>query len=149
MTDLHFPTSKVILTLSLLSAGGLLACSQIPTISRDQLTANLAPILKIDERADQVEATTRILGLVGQMTAEKVKELKTHYEIYYVHYLAASVNLARGSMEDYKAHLRQAETELEAMEAILHKAPSISIAPAISNGKNLDKKEAFFPSSLM
>ncbi len=32
-------------------------------------------------------------------------------------------------MEDYKAHLRQAETELEAMEAILHKAPSISIAP--------------------
>ncbi len=132
---------KVILALSLLSAGGLLACSQIPTIPRDQLTANLAPILKVGERADK--ATTQILGLVSQMTAKKVEELKTHYQIYSVHYLAASVYLARGSMEDYKAHLRQAETELEAMEAILHKAP------AISNGKNLDKKEAFFPSSLM
>ena len=76
MTDLHFPTSKVILTLSLLSAGGLLACSQISTIPRDQLTANLAPILKVGERADQVKATTQILGLVGQMTAEKVEELK-------------------------------------------------------------------------
>ena len=143
MTDLRFPTSKVILTLSLLSAGGLLACSQIPTISRDQLTANLAPILKVEERVDEIKANTKIFGLVGQMTAEKVEELKTHYVIYNVHYLAASVYLARGSMEDYKAHLRQAETELEAMEAILHKAPSIS------NGKNLDKKEAFFPSSLM
>ena len=140
---------KVILALSLLSAGGLLACSQIPTISRDQLTANLAPILKVGERADQVKATTQILSLVGQMTAEKVEEMKTHYVIYNVHYLAAGVYLARGSMEDYKAHLRQAETELEAMEAILHKAPSSSIAPAISNGKDLDKKEAFFPSSLM
>ena len=149
MTDLHFPTSKVILTLSLLSAGGLLACSQLPTISRDQLTANLAPILKVEERVDEIKANSKIFGLVGQMTAEKVEELKTHYDIYYVHYLAASVNLARGNMEDYKAHLRQAETELEAMEAILHKAPSISIAPAISNGKDLDKKEALFPSSLM
>jgi len=149
MTDLHFSTSKVILTLSLLSAGGLLACSQLPTISRDQLTANLAPILKVEERVDEIKANSKIFGLVGQMTAEKVEELKTHYDIYYVHYLAASVNLARGNMEDYKAHLRQAETELEAMEAILHKAPSISIAPAISNGKDLDKKEALFPSSLM
>ena len=140
---------KMIAVFSLLSSGGLLACSQITTISRGQLTANLAPILKIEERADAVKANTQILGLVGQITTKKVEELKTHFDVYYVHYLAASVYLARGSMEDYKAHLRQAETELEAMEAILQKAPAISNAPTIPKEQEAKKTEALFPSSLM
>ena len=134
---------KVIAVFSLLSSGGLLACSQITTISRGQLTANLAPILKVEERVDEVKANSKIFGLDGQMTAEKVEELKTHFDIYYVHYLAANVYLARGSMEDYKAHLRQAETELDAMEAILH------MTPAVSKERESDKTEALFPSSLM
>ena len=140
---------KVILALSLLSAGGLQACSQIPTIPRDQLTANLAPILKVEERADEVKANTQILGFAGQITTDKVEKLKTHFDVYYVHYLAASVYLARGSMENYRAQLKRAETELEAMEAILQKAPANFTAPTIPIEQGADKTKAIFPSSMM
>ncbi len=140
---------NVILALSLLSATGLLACSQIPTIPRDQLTANLAPILKVEKRADEVKANTQILGFAGQITTEKVDALKTHFDVYYVHYLAASVYLARGSIEGYKAQLKRAETELEAMEAILTKAPANFNSPTIPKDQEEDKTVAIFPSSMM
>lgn len=140
---------KVILALSLLSAGGLQACSQIPMISRDKLTANLTPILKVEERADEVKANTQILGIAGQITTKKIEELKTHFDVYYVHYLAASVFLARGSMEDFRTQIKRAETELDAMEAILHKAPAISIAPTIPKEQEANKRGALFPSSLL
>jgi hypothetical protein len=49
----------------------------------------------------------------------KSSELKTHLDIYYVYYLASNVQLAKGNMTSYQAHLELAEKELDVMESIL------------------------------
>jgi hypothetical protein len=53
------------------------------------------------------------------MSQESAQKLKATHDVYYVYYLAASVYLARGNLEAYLAHLKQAEKELDSMEAIL------------------------------
>jgi hypothetical protein len=98
---------------------GLAACSQVQPTSRDQIAANLSPILKIEKRADRVKYYTQALGFTGRNGDEKGETLKSHYDIYYVYYLAATFNLARGNMEAYLANVKLADVELDAMEAIL------------------------------
>lgn len=107
------------LVLSLAVAGGLVACSQVNPISRDQLAENLAPILRMERRVDQVKYYTQMLAYLGGISSEKTEDLKAHHDIYYVYYVAANVQLARGDMESYLAHVSQAERELDLMEAIL------------------------------
>lgn len=105
--------------LSLVLASGLAACAQINPIPRDQLAANIAPILQIEKRLDQVRYYTKVLGSVGGISEEKTTELKKHLDVYYVYYLASNVQLAEGDMESYQAHVKLAERELDVMEAIL------------------------------
>ncbi len=112
---------KLGLTLSLILALGLGACSQVQVqpIARDQLVENIAPILKMEKRLDQVMYYTKMLGSLGGLSQGKSKELKSHLDIYYVYYLASNVQLARGNMIAYQAHLELAEKELDVMESIL------------------------------
>ncbi|MFQ5902097.1 MAG: hypothetical protein ACE5JO_00235 [Candidatus Binatia bacterium] len=107
------------LLLPLVLAGWLAACSQIQPISRDQMAANIDPILKLENRIGQVKYYTKMLISVGGISDEKGDELKAHHDIYYVYYLTANVQLARGNMESYVAYVKAAESELDLMEAIL------------------------------
>ncbi len=103
----------------LVLAGGLVACSTVEPISRNQLAANIKPILKIEERNDQMRYYTNMLDSLGGISKEKLEELKGHYDVYYVYYLASTLYLAEGNTESYEAHVKQAQSELDAIEAIL------------------------------
>jgi len=107
--------------LSLVLAMGLAACSQVQVepISRDQLVENIDPILNMEKRIDQVMYYAKMLGSLGGLSQGKSSELKTHLDIYYVYYLASNVQLAKGNMTSYQAHLELAEKELDVMESIL------------------------------
>jgi len=109
------------LALSLVLAMGLAACSQVQVapISRDQLVNSIAPILKMEQRLDQVMYYTKMLGSLGGLSQGKSKELKNHLDIYYVYYLASNIQLAKGNMESFTAHLKLAEKELDVMESIV------------------------------
>jgi len=99
--------------------GCLTACSAIGPIPRDRLAANMAPILEIEKRFNQVRYYTQTLSSLGWISEEKWEELKPHYDIYYVYYLASSIHLAKGEMKSYLAHVQMAEKELDVIEAIL------------------------------
>jgi len=109
------------LAVSLVFAMGLAACSQVrlEPIPRDQLADNIAPILKMEKRLDQVMYYTKMLGSLGGLSQGKSTQLKSHLDIYYVYYLASNVQLAKGNMVSYQAHLKLAEKELDVMESIL------------------------------
>ena len=112
---------NLVLALSLVLAMGMAACSQVQVvpISRDQLVENIDPILKMEKRIDQVMYYAKMLGSLGGLSQGKSSELKTHLDIYYVYYLASNVQLAKGNMTSYQAHLELAEKELDVMESIL------------------------------
>ncbi len=112
---------NLVLALSLVLAMGMAACSQVQVepISRDQLVDHIAPILKMEKRLDQVMYYAKMLGSLGGLSQGKSSELKTHLDIYYVYYLASNVQLAKGNMTSYQAHLELAEKELDVMESIL------------------------------
>ena len=112
---------NLVLALSLVLAMGMAACSQVQVvpISRDQLVENIDPILKMEKRIDQVMYYAKMLGSLGGLSQGKSSELKTHLDIYYVYYLASNVQLAKGNMISYQAHLELAEKELDVMESIL------------------------------
>ncbi len=103
----------------LVLASGVVACSTVEPISRNQLAANIKPILKIEERLDQMMYYTNMLDSLGGISKEKLAELKGHYDVYYVYYLASNFYLAEGNTESYLAHVKQAQSELDAIEAIL------------------------------
>lgn len=103
----------------LVLASGLVACSTVEPISRNQLAANIKPILKIEERIDQMRYYTKMLDSLGGISKEKSEELKGHYDVYYVYYFASNLYLAEGNTESYEAHVKQAQSELDAIEAIL------------------------------
>jgi hypothetical protein len=103
----------------LLLASGLVGCSTVEPISRKQLAANIKPILKIEERIDQMRYYTKMLDSLGGISKEKLAELKGHYDVYYVYYLASNLYLAEGNTVSYLANVKQAQSELDAIEAIL------------------------------
>jgi len=107
------------LILFLVFSAGLAACSQIKPIAPEDLARNLGPILKIEKRLDQVKYYSKMLGNLGEMKGENADDLKAHHDIYYVYYVAANVQLARGDMEAYLAHVKLAERELDLMESIV------------------------------
>ena len=110
------------IALSLILTVGAAGCSYIQPIqpiSRDQLAQHIDPILKMERRLDQVMYYTKMLGSLGGLSQGKSKELKQHLDVYYVYYLASNVQLARGDMVAYQAHVELAEKELDVMEKIL------------------------------
>jgi hypothetical protein len=100
-------------------ACGLVACSTMNPIPRDQLAANMAPILKIEKRYAQVSRYTKILGSQGWISEQQWEELKPHYDVYYVYYLGANFHLAKGNLNSYLEHIQMAERELDVIEAVL------------------------------
>lgn len=110
----------------LVLAFGLAACGQIgpQPIARDQLAANLAPLLKIERRADRVKYYTLLLDKIGGIGEQGAQALKDYHDVYYVYYLAANMHLARGNLDAYRAHVKLAEKELDSMEGILKESLS-------------------------
>jgi len=106
--------------LSVILATGVMACSQIDVAPPNQLIANIAPILNVEKRADLIMYYVKVLDSMGGMSKERSEELKAHYDVYYVYYLASNVHLAGGKTESYLAHLKLAEGELDAIETILN-----------------------------
>ncbi len=94
-------------------------CSQIGPISRDQLAANLAPILEVENRVKRAMSGVQMLGSVGEISDKDAEKLKAHYDVYSVYYHAANVHLAGGNIESYISHIEMAKQELAAIEAIL------------------------------
>ncbi len=107
-------------TLSLIMASGIVACSQIDPAPRNQLVANITPILDVEKRADRIMYYLKVLDSIGGVSKERSEELKAHYDVYYVYYLASNVQLAGGKTESYLAHVKLAEGELDAIETILN-----------------------------
>ena len=133
-----YSMKPVNLVLLLVLTNGLLACSQMDPMPRDQIASNLAPILKIEQQAERVKYYAQILGTIGSISDEKAANLKAHYDVYYFYYLAANFHLARGNTESYLAHVKLAENELHEMEIILK--------DKFAKLKELDlEKEARFP----
>ena len=107
------------IALFLIMACGVLACSQIDPTPRNHLVANIAPILEVKKRADRIMYYLKVLDSIGGVSKERSEELKAHYDVYYVYYLASNVHLAGGTTDSYLAHVKLAEGELDAIETIL------------------------------
>jgi hypothetical protein len=107
------------LVLLLVFAPGLMACAQVASLPPDQISANLGPILKIEDKARQVIFYGQVLDFLGGMTEENAKTFKTHLDLFNVYYLAAAIHLAEGNTKSYLAHVKSAEQELHAIEAML------------------------------
>ncbi len=107
--------------MTILLAIGLMGCAQVASqpLPPDQLAANLAPLLKVEKRADQVRYYALLLDNLGGIGEENAAAIKQHHDIYYVYYLAANFNLARGHIDSYLVHVKLAGKELDFMEAIL------------------------------
>lgn len=100
----------------------LVACAQVQQISREQVAAHLNPILDLEKRVDQVKSFAQWLVQLRSIDDDKIAELKASHNVYFLYYLAASVDLASGNLKSYRANLERAERELEYMEATLKKS---------------------------
>ena len=100
-------------------AVGLAACSQTAPVPRDQLAAYILPITKIEERSQRVVSAIQILSKAGLVENEVLEELKLHYDIYYIYHAASTIDLAKGDIQSYLAHIKLAEAELEGAEQLL------------------------------
>ena len=75
--------------------------------------------MNVEKRADRIRYYVKVLDSIGGMSKERSEELKAHYDVYYVYYLASNVHLAGGKTEYYLAHIKLVEGELDAIETIL------------------------------
>jgi hypothetical protein len=107
------------LVLLLVFARGLMACAQVGSLPPDQISANLGPILKIEDKAQQIISCAQVLDSLGDITEENAKTFKTHLNVFNVYYFAATIHLAEGNTKSYLAYVKSAEEELHAMETIL------------------------------
>jgi hypothetical protein len=107
------------LVLLLVFARGLMACAQVGSLPPDQISANLGPILRIEDKVKQVISCGQVLDSLGGMTEENAKTFKTHLDVFNVYYLAAAIHLAEGNTKSYLAHVKSAAQELHAIEAML------------------------------
>lgn len=62
---------------------------------------------------------TKMLDSLGGISKGKLEDLKGHYDVYFVYYLASNLYLVERNTESYEAHVKQALSELDAIEAIL------------------------------
>jgi hypothetical protein len=67
----------------------------------------------------QVISCGQVLDSLGGITEENAKTFKTHLDVFNVYYLAATIHLAEGNTKSYLAHVKSAEEELRAIEAML------------------------------
>lgn len=128
-------------SLGIILASGLAACSQVSPVPRERLAANIRPMLKIEERYNQLKEAIQILGSMGKVDGETMKDLKAHSDVYYLYYWASAVQLAGGNMESYRAHVKLAEKELESIEHILREKLASDQKP--STGPAADSQMLF------
>jgi hypothetical protein len=110
------PSKNIIACVLFLFTGFLAGCAPLGEVSRDRLVANLPPILEVEERANRAMRGIEKLALLGEITDKDMKQLKEHYDVYYVHHKAASVFLAEGNIRSYESHVGLAKKELDSME---------------------------------
>jgi hypothetical protein len=88
-------------------------------VSREEVVANLRPILDMEQRVAELTLAMRKLPLVTNLSPQDAHALKEHYDVYYVYHNAAATSLAEGDFEAYRNHVRGGLKELDSMEAKL------------------------------
>lgn len=116
MRNLKTTPLSIIISLSFFLTAFFAGCAPVGEISRNQLVENLAPILEVEQRANRAMHGIEKLAVLGEMRDNDMKELKEHYDVYYVHHKAASVFLAQGNIYSYESHVGLAKKELDSME---------------------------------
>jgi hypothetical protein len=116
MQNLKTTPLSIIISLSFFLTAFFAGCTPVGEISRNQLVENLAPILEVEQRANRAMRGIEKLAVLGEMRDNDMKELKEHYDVYYVHHKAASVFLAQGNFHSYESHVGLAKKELDSME---------------------------------
>ncbi len=99
-------------------------CSQMSAgsrepMSREKVVENLSPIVDLERRGNQLTMVMQELPHVARLSAEDVRALKEHYDIYYVYHAAAATSLAEGDLRAYRDHVRVGSQELDSLEAKL------------------------------
>jgi hypothetical protein len=56
---------------------------------------------------------------VAEINDQDARELKEHYDVYYIYHNAATISLAEGNLRAYRDHLQVASNELDSMETKL------------------------------
>ncbi len=112
-------TAKLIAALVLVI--GLTACSNtiIDPLPRNQVVANMDPILDMEKRFNNLSYYTKMLGSVGSIPKDKSDALQDHYDVYYVYYITSNTQLAGGNIGASLAHVKLANRELDSVEKIL------------------------------
>ncbi len=116
MQNLKNTSLSIIIPLSFFLTAFFAGCAPVGKVSRNQLVENLAPILEVEQRASRAMRGIEKLAVLGEMRDNDMKELKEHYDVYYVHHKAASVFLAQGNIHSYESHVGLAKRELDSME---------------------------------
>ncbi|KKL18050.1 hypothetical protein LCGC14_2479420 [marine sediment metagenome] len=96
----------------------LVGCAPALT-SRMTIVENLDPILKLEERAYRMQARVAALSYMGKISGETLLAVIYHYDVYYPYYLAASIYLTNGQLDEYKKAIKLAGVELVAIQVLI------------------------------
>ena len=88
-------------------------------ISRATLAENLALVLSLEKRSDNIQYQAKVMSNLGILSVEAIAAIKQHNNTYYPYYLVANVYLANGQLDKYAEAINLAEIELTAIEIIL------------------------------
>jgi hypothetical protein len=88
-------------------------------VSREKVVENLSPILDMEQRGTELTLAMQKLPFVAKLSRDDARELKEHYDVYYVYHNAAATSLAEGDFEAYRKHVRVGLKELDSIEAKL------------------------------
>ena len=90
--------------------------------SRETVVDNIATVVALEKRVDWIAQQSRAKYRLGILSREVAEALKETLDIYYVFYLAASVNLAEGKLDTYHELLSMAAREVDHMEMLIRGA---------------------------
>ena len=108
-------TREIVIAVALALIAG---CSQ-GIVLRGDLSENIPPLLKIEDRADRIKAASFRLWVEGNLDDEKAQSVKVHYDIYFVYLAIAYNKLGQGDFPAYQKALSLAGVEVDAMERLL------------------------------
>lgn len=90
--------------------------------SRETVVDNIATVVALEKRVGWIAQESRAKYRLGILSREVAEALKETLDIYYVFYLAASVNLAEGKLDTYHELLSMAAREVDHMEMLIRGA---------------------------
>lgn len=102
----------VILAVALL----LPACVAPAPISRNELTARMPPLIRLERRFDRIKAVVALMRKREMLSNSQAVELVQIYDVYWFYYSGATSALARAEINLYYEMIKLARHELETIE---------------------------------